>query len=61
MSGADVDSVIEHLAEASLTVGTQLSFAGRGLKLDSEKDGIILTFGYIFWCRQNLTHAGRLK
>ena len=37
----DIDSVTDQLAKASVEGRVELSFSGKGLKLDSEKDGIL--------------------
>ena len=39
MSDSDINTVIDQLSHASVDGAATLSFAGRGLKLDSEADG----------------------
>ena len=39
MSDSDINTVIDQLSQASVDGAATLSFAGRGLKLDSEADG----------------------
>ena len=39
MSASDIDGVTEQLGKASVHSELELSFAGKGLKLDSEVDG----------------------
>lgn len=43
MSSKDINAVADHLAQASLA-GINLTFAGRGLKLDSDKDGMFFRY-----------------
>lgn len=38
MSSNDINAVAEHLAQASLA-GTNLTFEGKGLKLNNDEDG----------------------
>jgi len=40
MSDSDINTVIDQLSHASVDGAATLSFAGRGLKLDSEADGM---------------------
>jgi len=39
MSASDINAVIDQLSHTSVEGASTLSFAGRGLKLDSESDG----------------------
>jgi len=39
MSASDINAIIDQLSQASVDGAAALSFAGRGLKLDSESDG----------------------
>ena len=39
MSQTDIDSVTAQLSKTSVEGASELSFAGKGLKLDGEKDG----------------------
>ena len=39
MSAADVNSVLEQFSKATSLGKSELSFAGKGLKLDTEEDG----------------------
>ena len=41
MSASDINAVIDQLSHASVDGAATLSFAGRGLKLDSESDGTV--------------------
>ena len=40
MSAADVNAVLEQFDKATTLVQSELSFAGKGLKLDTEDDGM---------------------
>ena len=59
MANGDVEDVIKQLAKAQVEDEEfELSFAGRGLKLNSENDGIDLLY-YIFFsqaCKSILDH-----
>ena len=39
MCSTEVASIVEQLSKTGLEKGNELSFAGRGLKLNSEDDG----------------------
>ena len=39
MSSTEIDSVTEQLSKATVEGSSELSFAGKGLKLDGESDG----------------------
>ena len=50
MSNSDINTVIDQFSYASVDGSATLSFAGRGLKLDSEADGRLFAKSTLCLC-----------